>query len=143
VSDAAASAALLALGFAAVAPRPAAAQTAADSAAVVTTALDYIEGWADGDAERMRRALHPGLVKEIREGEGRILTSSAEELIRMTGMKGADGDEPADYRDRTRLLTMYVDVAAVRIDAPQWVDLLHLVRTEDGWRILQVLWELR
>jgi hypothetical protein len=135
--------ALLALGLGAVAPRPAAAQTAADSTAVIATALDYIEGWADGDPERMRRALHPELVKEIREGEGRIRTSSAEELISMTGMKGPDADEAADYRDRTRLLTMYGDVAAVRIDAPQWVDLLHLVRTEEGWKILQVLWELR
>lgn len=143
MSSAAPRAALLALGLAAVATRPATAQTPRDSAAVIATALDYIEGWADGDAERMRRALHPGLVKEIREGEGRIRTSSAEELIRMTGMKGADADEPADYRDRTRLLTMYGDVAAVRIDAPQWVDLLHLVRTEEGWKILQVLWELR
>lgn len=136
-------AALLALGLAAAVPRPAAAQAVVDSAAVVETALDYIEGWADGDAERMRRALHPGLVKEIREGEGRIRSSSAEELIRMTGMKGPDAEEPADYRERTRLLTMYGDVAAVRIDAPQWVDLLHLVRTESGWKILQVLWELR
>ncbi len=31
----------------------AAAQSAADSAAIVQTALDYIEGWYSGDAERM------------------------------------------------------------------------------------------
>ncbi|HEY7728879.1 MAG TPA: nuclear transport factor 2 family protein, partial [Candidatus Eisenbacteria bacterium] len=44
---------------------PAAAQTAADSAAIRATALDYIEGWYTGDAARMERALHPGLAKRI------------------------------------------------------------------------------
>src|SRR4051812_14973787 len=39
--------------------------TAADSAAIKATALDYIEGWYTGDAERMERALHPELAKRI------------------------------------------------------------------------------
>lgn len=44
---------------------PAAAQTAADSSAIRATALDYVEGWYTGDAERMTRAVHPELVKRI------------------------------------------------------------------------------
>ena len=44
---------------------PAAAQTAADSAAVRASALDYAEGWYEGSTERMARALHPELVKRI------------------------------------------------------------------------------
>jgi Putative lumazine-binding len=34
-----------------------------DESAVVATALDYFEGWFEGDATRMERALHPGLAK--------------------------------------------------------------------------------
>ena len=34
-------------------------------AAIVTTALDYIEGFYDGDAVRMERSLHPELAKRI------------------------------------------------------------------------------
>jgi hypothetical protein len=34
-----------------------------DKDAVVATVKDYFEGWFDGDAERMERALHPGLAK--------------------------------------------------------------------------------
>ena len=26
---------------------------------ITAAALDYVEGWFDGDADRMRRALHP------------------------------------------------------------------------------------
>lgn len=39
--------------------------SAADSAAIKQTALDYIEGWYEGNAERMERALHPDLAKRI------------------------------------------------------------------------------
>ncbi|HEX6315687.1 MAG TPA: nuclear transport factor 2 family protein, partial [Gemmatimonadaceae bacterium] len=46
-----------------IAPRLASAQTAADSAAIRAAALDYIEGWYEGNAERMERALHPELAK--------------------------------------------------------------------------------
>jgi hypothetical protein len=30
-----------------------------DRTAIVRTALDYLEGWFDGDAGRVERALHP------------------------------------------------------------------------------------
>ena len=39
------------------------AQSAADTAAIKATALDYVEGWFEGNAERMERALHPVLAK--------------------------------------------------------------------------------
>jgi hypothetical protein len=36
---------------------------AGDRAAVVRAALDYFEGWFDGDAARVERALHPELAR--------------------------------------------------------------------------------
>ncbi len=33
--------------------------------AIVQAALDYFEGWFDGDATRMERALHPDLAKRL------------------------------------------------------------------------------
>jgi len=36
-----------------------------EAAAIRQTALDYIEGWYEGNAERMERALHPELAKRI------------------------------------------------------------------------------
>ena len=41
------------------------AQTAADSSGIRAAALDYGQGWYEGNAERMDRALHPELVKRI------------------------------------------------------------------------------
>ena len=37
----------------------------ADRDAIVRVALDYFEGWFDGDAARMERVLHPDLAKRI------------------------------------------------------------------------------
>ena len=39
--------------------------SASDTAAIRQAALDYIEGWFEGDAVRMERALHPELAKRI------------------------------------------------------------------------------
>ena len=36
---------------------------ATDEDLITTTVLDYFEGWFEGDAARMDRALHPDLVK--------------------------------------------------------------------------------
>ena len=41
------------------------AQTPADTQAIKQTALDYIQDWYEGNAERMERALHPELAKRI------------------------------------------------------------------------------
>jgi hypothetical protein len=38
-------------------------QAAVDRGAIVATMMDYFEGWFDGDAERMERALHADLDK--------------------------------------------------------------------------------
>ena len=69
------------------------AQSAGDTAAIRATALDYVEGWYAGDADRMARALHPELVKRILvsdtatgrsagRGTSRCSTSSATRLSR-------------------------------------------------------------
>jgi hypothetical protein len=41
------------------------AQSPADASAIKQTALDYMEGWYEGNPKRMERALHPELAKRI------------------------------------------------------------------------------
>jgi hypothetical protein len=127
---------------------PAAAQTAADSAAVQAAALDYIDGWWSGDAERMASALHPELVKRIRGSDragGRewIDQMGASRLVRGTGRGGGRETPAAERRSEVRILDIFQSTAAVRIDAGPWVDHLHMVRWGSRWVILNVLWELR
>ena len=56
-----------------------------DKTAIIQTALDYIEGWYEGDAARMERALHPDLAKRIvrtnDQGQSQLQQMSAMGLV--------------------------------------------------------------
>ena len=122
-------------------------QTAEDTTAVVATALDYIEGFYEGDADRMRRALHPQLAKRAvfsdRNGRGSELRSlTARQLIEIT-RQGGGSEVPIESRvSKVRILDLYGNAASVRIDALEWIDYLHIVRYDGEWKIINVLWEL-
>lgn len=124
------------------------AQTEADSAAIRAAALDYIEGWFAGDAERMARALHPELVKRIvvtDEATGRDLIDGmgVSKLVEGT-RRGYGAEVPIEAR-RTgvSILDVTGQAASVKLDAGPWVDFMHLVRVNGEWKILNVLWERR
>ena len=123
------------------------AQSAADSAAIKATALDYIQGWYAGDATRMERALHPELAKRIVQtdtlGRQRLEQQSAMTLVQGT-RSGYGKDTPqADRHDDVRILDIYRNAASVRIDASYWIDYLQVAKWRGRWVIVNVLWELK
>lgn len=101
--------------------------------------LDYFEGWFDGDAERMERALHPELAKRTFRG-GELETITAAEMIEAT----ADGvGRSLDVPDRGIEIDV-VDVAGenatVVVRSALYHEYAHLVETPDGWKIVNTLW---
>lgn len=127
---------------------PAAAQTAADSAAIRATALDYIDGWWSGDEKRMAAALHPELVKRIRGADATgarewVDQRGASRLVLVTGRGGGRETPVADRRSDVRILDVFQHTASVRVDAGPWVDYMQMVRWKGRWVILNVLWEMR
>jgi len=121
------------------------AQTAADSAAIRATALDYIDGWYAADAARMERALHPELAKRNvyndANGRSRLIQMSAMSLVNGT-RSGGGSDIPAAQRtDSVRILDIYGNAASVRVRAATWIDYMHMAKYNGQWRILNVLWE--
>jgi hypothetical protein len=113
-------------------------EVSADVAAVVATALDYFEGWFDGDESRMERALHPNLVKRMAGEELGITTK--ERMLELT--RRGEGKE--DAKDRTldvEVVDVYGDVASAIVRSAVYHEYLHLVRTRDGWRIANALWQ--
>jgi hypothetical protein len=121
------------------------AQTAADSAAIRTAALDYVEGWYTADAARMERAVHPELAKRIvqsdQTGRSRLGQQSA-----MTLVGNTRGTQPvaADQQVKDiRILDIFGNSASVRADMAGWIDYMHLAKWNGQWRIVNVLWELR
>jgi len=122
------------------------AQTAADSSAIVATALDYIDGFYTSDAERMERALHPELAKRIvgdpAGPESRLQNMTAEQLVQATAGRGAAGIPEEARREDVSILDIYNNMASVRIDAGLWIDYLHVARWNGEWKIVNVLWEM-
>jgi hypothetical protein len=124
------------------------AQAAADSAGIRAAALDYIEGWYAGDADRMQRALHPELAKRIvnvdpRNGRSSLGQQGAMTLVNNTRSGGGKDTPVAEQRKDVRILDIFGNAATVRVDASSWVDYLQVAKWNGRWVIVNVLWELR
>ena len=121
-------------------------QSAADSAGIRQAALDYIEGYYEGNAERMARAVHPELAKRIvnvdERGRYRLGQMSAMTLVEGTRAGGGKDTPAADRRKDVRILDIYQNAASAKIDASYWVDYLHLAKWNGRWVIVNVLWEM-
>jgi|SRR5687767_3287371 hypothetical protein len=108
---------------------------------VTQTALDYFEGWFDGDVERMDRALHPDLVKRW-PGEQQAATlgiTTKERMLELTAA-GEGAEDGADRRLDVEIEDVYGDIASVTVSSAVYHEYLHLVRTRDGWKIANALW---
>ncbi|HEU0244897.1 MAG TPA: nuclear transport factor 2 family protein [Candidatus Limnocylindrales bacterium] len=118
--------------------------TAADAAAIRATIADYYLGWYDADADRMARALHPELAKRgwIGDAEGAlVLTSDTRETMVEGARQGRGRTADPDRRGYTLgAIEVHGDIASANVYAVPYVDYLHLVRTDDGWRIINALW---
>ncbi len=118
--------------------------TPADAAAINATIADYYLGWYDGDGERMARALHPDLAKRgwhaIRADAPRVDPDTFTTMVEMAGAGRGRRAAEAGREFRAEINDVYGDVAAAVVHAVPFIDYLHLVRTADGWRILNALW---
>ena len=116
--------------------------TEADRSAIEAAVRDYYEGWYDGDAARMARALHPALVKRaFAQGADRapeLDETTAEEMVLATEA-GVGRVRAGDSLD-IRMAEIGAGIASVNVFADHYVDFLHLVETPDGWKILNALW---
>ena len=119
----------------------------ADEGGVRSVALDYVEGWFEGDAGRMKRALHPELVKRCRGIEGddpdALETLSAGEMIDATAAGQGIREDAADRQIEIRIDYLSGGIASVQCFCHRYVDLLHLIDMPDGWKIVNAAWRLR
>jgi Putative lumazine-binding len=119
----------------------------ADELAIRAAVADYVEGWFDGDAARMQRALHPEFVKRCRGIEGddpdALETLSAREMIDATTDGVGRGEDRPDRRIEVEIDYLNGGIASVTCLCHRYVDLLQLIRMPEGWRIVNAVWRLR
>jgi hypothetical protein len=117
----------------------------ADEAAVRATIDDYFLGWYDADPERARRAMHPDLAKRgyEREADGSRTLSpdTALSMVELTAAGRGRRTDPAERAYEVRVVEIHDAIATAICHSVPYIEYLHLIRTPDGWRILNALWQ--
>ena len=126
-----------------------------DEAAIRAAVFDYFEGWFDGDAVRMERALHPRLAKRALAGSAPgsgeadptdvdlLDEDTAGTMIDATARGVGTTRLPADGDPRIEIQVedVYDTIASVTVRSAVYHEYLHLVRTASGWKIANALWQ--
>jgi ketosteroid isomerase-like protein len=113
-----------------------------DQAAIVATVLDYFEGWFEGDAERMEHALHPGLAKrslgQVDPDSPELRSVTKEQMVEWTA--AGEGATAAAGKIEVEVVDVHGNIATVVVRSSVYREYLHLVRTGEGWKIVNALW---
>jgi hypothetical protein len=123
--------------------------------AIVATVHDYFEGWFEGDAVRMDRALHPGLAKRapmaalqaVGLGSDRdpdaLDEDTRDSMVEATarGVGTTRATTPEERVIEVDVVDVEGWIATVVVRSPIYHEYLHLVRTSQGWRITNALWQ--
>jgi hypothetical protein len=116
-----------------------------ETAAIEQAALDYIEGWYEGNVERMDRALHPDLNKkgvQVLPKTGKTVLNHLRKtnMVEYTRM-GSGKNEEKKKQVSVQILDVFKNTASVKSISPDFIDYLHLVKADGHWKIVNVLWE--
>ena len=118
--------------------------TADDLAAIRATVLDYFEGWFEGDADRMDRALHPRLAKhslgQDRARSDSLDLTTKDEMVEATARGVGRLRDTSDRGIHIDIASVSGDIGSVIIRSAVYVEYALLVRTGDGWRITGTIW---
>ena len=116
-----------------------------EKTAIENTLRDYIEGWYKGDTVRMDRSLHDDLVKRIPIKDSTDLEIKLRMVpkSRMVELTGKGGGESPDAEYQIFVDDIEKDIATARVLSLEYLDYLHLVKTNEGWQIVNILFRSR
>jgi hypothetical protein len=123
------------------------AQADADRDAIKRTALNYAEGWYEGNADKMESALSADLAKRIartnERGQTRLDHMTAMALVQ--GTRGGYGKQTpaAEQQKDVTILDVVGGAATVKLEMRDWVDYMHVAKVNGKWVIVNVLWEMK
>lgn len=123
------------------------AQAEAERDGIKRAALNYAEGWYEGNADKMESSLHPDLAKRIArtndKGQTRLDQMTAMSLVQ--GTRGGYGKQtPKDEQQKdVTILDVLGGAATVKLEMRDWVDYMHIAKSNGKWLIVNVLWEMK
>ena len=99
-----------------------------DEDAVRAVALDHVESWFDGDAPRMGLALHPAY--------SAMQKFTAQDIIEATAHGQGRGEDAEDRQISIEISYLKGDTARVTCLSHRYLEVLQLIRTPEGWKVL-------
>ena len=104
---------------------------------ITATLTDYIEGTANGEPERLRRAFHPDFNLYAVDDKNKLLVRSGEKYI-----SGVKQGEKSNRIGRIISIDYEKDAATAKVEIviPKWrifTDYFLLVKYEGSWKIVQ------
>jgi hypothetical protein len=135
------------LAFNVLAPRAAVAQGNADRAGVTRAALDYLEGFYEGDTAKLVRSVRPEVYKygfDWLQAEKRYAGEQmtwSEILGYARRFKERGRTTPPTAPKKVELLDMLDQTASAKVTAWWGTDYLLLARFDGRWMITHVLWQ--
>ena len=122
-----------------------AATPAAELDAIRAAALDYIEGFYQGDSTRLVRSVSPSVYKYgygLRDGEYVGMQMPYDGFMNFArGVREGRNRPPADAPKGIEILDAQDQTAAVKVTAWWGTDYLLLARENGRWVITHVLWQ--
>lgn len=113
--------------------------------AIEKAVLDYIDGFLEGNKERMTEAIHPEINKATyrvlpKSGKGFISKMGSSMLIGYTEIK-AGLMEKEKRNIKVKILNVMDGLASIEIESSQLWDYAQLAKMGDKWKIINVLWK--
>lgn len=127
------------------------AQTTADSLAVEKACRDYVEGWAEGNTERVAKGVSPELVKRTvsQDKDGMSFTNdmSASLLLLVTkrnkdGVRATDLEPDKPFNLDVIIYDITTDFALAKTVNTKYgfFDYCQLAKIDGEWKVINVLW---
>lgn len=119
--------------------------TTDDREAVRLAALDYLEGLYNADPERIRRSVHPSLVKRgfSKQAGSAAYTESPmsfDQLIKVAETWNRDKKRDTSIKE-VKVLDVLDQTAVAQARAAWGVDHMLLAKYGGRWQIVQILWQ--
>ena len=122
-------------------------QTDADREAIKRTALNYAEGWYEGNADKMESALSPDLAKRIvrtnPQGQSGLGQMTAMALVQGTRAGSGKSTPKEEQQKDVTIYDVFGGAATVKLEMRDWIDYLQIGKMNGKWVIINVLWEMK
>ncbi len=122
-------------------------QTQQDSLEIKQVALDYIESQHNVKPEQFERAAHPRMVKRTfwtnkKTGKEYLRETFTDAMVLLAETYNQDKDKfPENPKKEVIILDVFEKVASVKLIADDWIDYMHIVKLNEKWQLVNVLWQ--